>query len=186
MKPFLWERFSTDGRLNGTYDRSGGTLAALRRGAHTEAGATASMWPYYTQLNSEGRLTPSLRAEHVCLVAYGVHQQGVGYSAHLPEVGLGEALRRLKHSGKFSEDAVDRHVEQFATATQLDELSHHLLTLVNLLKATKLPIGFDYSRLFKDLRALQDELQAGRVRRRWGADYFRPESTDNTTSRSKS
>ena len=91
MKPFLWERFSTDGHLNGAYDRAGGALAALRRGAHAEPGATASMWPYYSQLNPEGRLTPSLRAEHVCLTAYGVHQQGVSYSAHQPTVGLGAA-----------------------------------------------------------------------------------------------
>ena len=55
-----------------------------------------------------------------------------------------------------------------------------LIVLVNLMKATKLPLGFDYTRLFHDLRDLQDELRAGAVRRRWGAAYFRPESSDNT------
>nr|NLI49635.1 type I-E CRISPR-associated protein Cse2/CasB [Propionibacterium sp.] len=180
MKPFLWERFTTDGHLNDEYRRAGGTLAALRRGAHGEPGASPDMWPYYTRLNAEGHLTRSLSAEHVCLTTYGVHQQGLGFPVHQPDVSLGDALRSLRHSGKFSEDAVDGHVERLATATQPGEVAHHLIALVNLMKATKLPLRFDYTRLFHDLCDLQDELRAGAVRRRWGAAYFRSDSSDTT------
>lgn len=181
MKPFIWERFTTDeGNLSDTYRRAGGVLAALRRGAQLEPGTVPGMWPYYTRLNAQGTLTNAVWAEHLCLTTYGVHQQGLRYAVHAAGFPLGGALRRLRHSGHFTEDAVDRHVERLATASQWGELSHHLVVLVNLVKATKLPIRFDYSQLFHDLRDLQDELRAGSVRRRWGAAYFSSEATDKT------
>lgn len=185
MSSFLWERFCTDGSLNDEGKRAGGVLAALRRGAHLEPGSTPELWTHYTQLDDAGGLTSRLRAEHICLTTYGVHQQSVTWSAHNQEAELGDALRALRQAGKFSEDAVDRHVMRLGTAQQMDEVSHHLVALVNLMKATKRPLGFNYTQLFYDLTDLQNELRASRVRRRWGAAYFRPDAHD-TTSRSQS
>ena len=179
---FLWERYTTEGSLNDAFDRAGGSLAALRRGSGREPGTVPEMWPFYSKLPESGHLTRQLRAEHVCLVVYGLHQQGKAFSVHKPGVGLGDALRGLRLSDRFSVEAIDSRVARLATATQIDEIAHHLTSLVQLMKAAKAPIGFDYTRLFFDLVALQDELKSGPVRRRWGAAYFRP---DNTQTPSK-
>lgn len=178
MSRFLWERFTADGQLNSEFN-TGGVLAALRRGRNQEPGRAPELWQYYTQLNDRGALTRAVRAEHTCLVTYGVHQQGVTYPAHVPDVELGRTLAALRNSGKFSTEAVDRHVTQLATADQWPELSHHLMALVNLIKATKRPSGFNYTRLFHDLVDLHDESRASRVRRRWGAEYFAPSTENN-------
>ena len=178
MTQFLWERFTTDGKLIVLYERSGGALSALRRGRQQAPGSAPEMWPYYSRLNPDGHLTRELRAEHTCLVTYGVHQQGSRFSAHQPTVPIGEALRRLAASERFSRQAVERHVTEFATAQQEDERGHHLLRLVNLMKASKQSIGFDYTLLFRDLTDLQNELTAPRVRRRLGAAFFSAPKTD--------
>lgn len=178
---FLWQRFITDGALNIEYSRAGGALAALRRGSGREPGTVPEMWAYYSRLNASGRVTPALLAEHTCLVVYGIHQQGKAHSVHVAGVGLGDALRTLRNSGRFSADAVDARVNRLATATQMAEVMHHLTSLVQLMRAVKAPIGFDYTRLFFDLVDLQDELKAGPVRRRWGAAYFRPDNTQTVS-----
>lgn len=173
MTPFLWERYAPGGQLGDTYRAAGGALQALRRGAHSEPGTEPGMWPYYTRLTSEGYLTAALRAEHICLVTYGFHQQGAQFSAHQPGRGFGDALYALRASGAHSEAAIDGHVLQLASASQTVELTHHLRTIIGLMRSTKKPIGFDYTALFHDLVALQNESRAGRVRRRWGAAYHR-------------
>lgn len=184
MTDYLWVRFTTDGRLNDECTRHHpGALAALRRGTNQQPGAAPEMWPYYTQLNRDGHLTKRLIAEHTCLVTYGTHQQGVSYAVHQEKTTLGEALRRLRDAGTFSEQAVDRHVNELATASQPAELARHLLSLVKLMRATKQPIGFDYTRLVDDLTDLQQESTAPRVRRRWGSAYYRRDAASTATSK---
>lgn len=172
MRPFLWERFAPEGHLSDQYREASGALQALRRGAHAEPGSAPEMWPYYTRLTKGGKLTTSLRTEHVCLVTYGFHQQSISYSAHQPAVSFGRALNALRNAGAHSESAIDAHVQQLASAQQAAELAHHLRAIVQLMRATKKPIGFNYTQLFHDLVSLQQESQAGRVRRRWGSAYY--------------
>lgn len=179
---FLWETYGS--AATAAVDR-GGTLPALRRGIGMEPGTTPGMWPFYTQLDANGRLTHRLQAEHLCLTIFGLHQQGKTFPVHQRSVGFGEALRQVRFSGKFSEDAVDRRFNALATATQFNELGHHLQTLVQQMRAVKQPIGFDYTRLFWNLIALQDEQKAPTVRRRWGAEYYRPQSQSESTSPTK-
>lgn len=176
--PFLWEQNVTNGKLNEHADQQRGTLARLRRAADAEPGSAPDLWPVYTQLDSEGRLTRRLRAEHICLVTYGVHQQGQQFSVHQQGRPLGRALRDLVTADRFSEEAVNRRVNQLATAQPGEEWTHHMIALVGLMRATKRPIGFDYTQLFWDLVNLQDELKAPGVRRRLGAAYFRSSTTN--------
>jgi CRISPR system Cascade subunit CasB len=55
-RPYYWERHN-DGK--GNWSRKdwppGAELAALRRGIGREPGAVPDMWPFYTELNDEGR-----------------------------------------------------------------------------------------------------------------------------------
>jgi len=169
-RPFLWEALSDNGSPGEA--RYSAVLAAIRRGAGSEPGAAPGLWPHYVTLDAAGRLTRELRSEHVCLVTYAYHQQGERYAVHRRDVGLGEALRQLRISDRFSEAAIDAHVAQLATSEQLAETAHHLRSLVHRMKASKARIAFDYTKLYRDLVQLQDELAAPRVRRRWGAAYY--------------
>jgi CRISPR system Cascade subunit CasB len=148
----------------------GADLAALRRGIGREPGSVPAMWRYYTALDHEGRLTARLRAEHIALTLYATHQQSLPAPAHYSGTGLGEAILALRCSGKFSPDAVDRRFNAAATATSLDEAAYHLRGLVRQLR--NVPQSLDYTRLWKDLIDWQHPEHVGRVRRRWGAQYF--------------
>ncbi|OHV33121.1 type I-E CRISPR-associated protein Cse2/CasB [Pseudofrankia sp. EUN1h] len=142
----------------------------MRRGVGREAGSVPEMWGFYRMLTATGRASEKLQAEHTALTLYAVHQQSISDSMHRPGVGLGRALLRLRQSGTFSVDAVDRRFNAAATATSLDEASYHLRGLVRQLRG--IPQGLDYTRLFQDLVAWQVPEQISTVRRRWGRDYF--------------
>lgn len=178
---FLWERYIKDGKVSDEFAQDAGVLPALRRGDGVDPGAEPGMWRYYSRLNEAGTPTISLWAEHVCLTLFGIHQQGQrARSVHQEGVGFGAALRALRSSGRFSEDAVDARVERLATATQPNELGEHLSSMVRLMRVVTPPISFDYTRLYWDLVNLQDENKAGSVRRRWGGQYFASDKSKNT------
>lgn len=162
--PFFWETFGRNKLPDGA------DLAALRRGVGREAGSVPAMWPYYRKLNQKGLLTAELRAEHVALTLYAIHQQSVREPVHRPDVGVGTALKQLRGSGRFSPEAVDRRFGAAATATSLDEAAYHLRGLVRQLR--QVPQGLSYTTLFEDLVNWQNPERVGSVRRRWGADYF--------------
>jgi CRISPR system Cascade subunit CasB len=149
----------------------GEALAALRRGAGREPGSVPEMWRYYTTLTEGGGKTFRLQAEHEALVLFGFHQQGRIASVHVEGVSIGRALRRLKTSGRYSGDALDRRVAAAATASTLGELAVHLRGLVQQMRAAKVD-QLDYTRLFRDLLSWQYPGGAARVRRQWGAAYF--------------
>lgn len=162
-----WQRFDA-GKLPPGVD-----LAALRRGIDRKPGTVPAMWPFYTTLTEDGRRTRALYAEHLALTLFAVHQQSKSALVHKEGVGLGTALLRLKQSGKFSPEAVDRRFAAAATATSLAELGVHLRGLITQLRALDRP-ELDYTRLAEDLRRWQHPDQAGSVRRAWGGQYFAP------------
>lgn len=148
----------------------GQDLSALRRGIGRPAGSVPEMWRFYTTLTDDGRVTTSLRAEHVALTLFGVHQQSKRAPMHDPHVGLGRAAQVLRGSPEVSDDAVDRRFSAAATATSMSELSVHLRGLITQLRGIDQPL--DYSMLYRDLRAWQWPDQIPRIRRRWGGEYF--------------
>lgn len=172
-RAFLWERSSQP--------PPGEVLAALRRGIGREPGTVAAMWRFYTRLDETGRLSPHLRAEHLALCLFGVHQQSKVRVVHVEGDGLGAAMRRLRQSGRYSEDAVDRRFGATATASSLPEVAVHLRGLITQLRALEQP-GLDYNRLFWDLVNWQDPERVHRVRRAWGAGYFAPARRSDPTS----
>ena len=168
----FWERHTAgDGAWRQASDTpSGEDLAALRRGIGREAGSVPEMWPFYTTLAADGRLSDRLRAEHVTLTLFAIHQQSRSQPAHRDGVGLGSAIRALRESEQFSPEAVDRRFAAAATATSLAELSVHLRGLISQLRNVR--SGLDYSLLFRDLRDWQWPERVAAVRRHWGSQYF--------------
>jgi CRISPR system Cascade subunit CasB len=149
--------------------RFGADLAALRRGAGKDAGSVPQMWAFYTTLRPDGGRGADLQAEHVALTLYAMHQQSQPQPMHQSGTGVGTAIRALRRSGKFSEEAVDRRFAAAATATSLSEAALHLRGLIGQLRAIDQPL--DYTRLFRDLRDWQFPDRVAGVRRRWGGQY---------------
>lgn len=166
--PYYWTRFRSGDAP------PGGDLAALRRGLGTNPGAEPLMWRFYCHLTDEGKIDSKLRAEHAALTLFGIHQQSQRRLMHWNGTRLGEALRTLRLSSRYSEAALDRRVAQCATADDVGEMTYHLRGLISMLKTTPDPQGLDYSLLVRDLIAWQHPDGRARVRRRWGSDYFRP------------
>jgi CRISPR system Cascade subunit CasB len=177
-RPHFWDRHTDgNGHWKGTDRPAGEDLAALRRGLGREAGEVPQMWPFYRELNEKGSLTQELSAEHVALTLFAVHQQGKERPVHRAGIGLGTALLALRHSGKYSPEAIDRRFAAAATATSLAELTGHLRGLITQLRtdsASGQQHSLDYTQLMRDLRDWQRPNHLGRVRRRWGSQYFAP------------
>ena len=161
---YFWERFALG-------DHSGAQLAALRRGLGVEVGMAPEMWTYYTTLEPDGRITRRLRAEHAALGLFAIHQQSESVLVHRAGIGMGTALRSLRNSGRFGDDALDARVERATRSSDLGEVTYHLRGLVRMFKDLSPPLGLDYTQLMRDLIDWQDDQGLGRARRRWGLAY---------------
>lgn len=169
--PFYWTRFgSTPDTLP-----PGDELAALRAGLGRPAGEVPQMWRFYLRLNKAGDVSAELRAEHLALSLFAVHQQSQPVLMHHRSISLGQALRTVRDSDKFSSDGVDRRFGAAATASSLTELSGHLRGLISHLRVVRQPL--DYTQLVADLRDWQYPDRAAKVRRRWGMAYFAPQQS---------
>lgn len=183
---FYWDRHTDgDGKWMARNEGPpGGDLAALRRGIGREPGTVPEMWRFYTTLVDTGVVTNRLRAEHTALTLFAVHQQSKPVPMHRTDHGLGTALRAVRRSDKFSEQAVDRRFTAAATATSTAELALHLRGLISQLHDIDQPL--DYTQLFKDLNDWQYPQNQGRIRRQWGSQYFvwstEPEPADHPQS----
>ncbi|MGP3947188.1 type I-E CRISPR-associated protein Cse2/CasB [Streptomyces sp. 7N604] len=169
-----WHRYIT---AEGTWRRErapGEDLAALRAGLGREAMDVPKMWPYYTctvddGLARRGGVSTEQRAEHAALALFGLHQQSQQDPMHRPGIGLGQALRRLRTHGKFSEQAIDARVGALASANSAPMLLHRLRGLIPQLRTIRQPL--DYDRLLRDIRAWHYPDTRQRVRRTWALDY---------------
>jgi len=170
VRGYVWQRRLHAGPGEGFGRVDGAVLAALRRGVGREPGTVPEMWPHYQELNDRGTVTTRLRAEHLVLTLYAIHQQAKPTSVHAEGIGLGTAMSSLRRSGKFSERAVERRFAAFATATSLAEAGHHLRGLITQLRS--IDQRLDYTLLMRDLVAWQRPASAGAVRRRWGMQFF--------------
>ncbi|MER7283945.1 type I-E CRISPR-associated protein Cse2/CasB [Dactylosporangium sp. NPDC000244] len=182
---FYWQRYRAGGARFAS--RAGADLAALRRGVGRLPGSVPAMWPFYTQINPDGRTTARYAAEHAALILFAIHQQSQATSMHRPNVGLGTAVLRLRQHGPrrtggpapatgpaapdwTKSSPVDRRFNSAATASDLTELVLHLRGLVTQLRGIGQPL--DYTMLFDDLRRWDFPDGAAQVRRRWGMQYF--------------
>ncbi|MFD5558168.1 type I-E CRISPR-associated protein Cse2/CasB [Streptomyces sp. NPDC127068] len=169
MRPHFWESFTPE------QPYAAADLAALRAGVGCEPGTVRRMWALYrvrvTEADRVSGQTPvGLVAEHAVLTLFGVHQQGRTRTVHQSGAGLGDACWALRNSGRSSPEAVGRRLAAMAGSLDLGELTHHLRAVVAQLRGAGL--GLDYTRLFFDLRAWQQEgAERDRRVRAWGLQY---------------
>ncbi|MFJ3642874.1 type I-E CRISPR-associated protein Cse2/CasB [Streptomyces sp. NPDC090108] len=159
---------------------AGAELAALRSGLGEEAGTVPAMWGYYrttmgSELRAKGALTRDLIAEHAALALFGLHQQGRKQSMHTPDASPGTACRLLLARNKNTDRAaLERRLGVLLTSLDTGELTHHLRSLVPLLRQAD--IGLDYDLLRKALRHWDDPKRPdaqSRLRSTWDRDFRR-------------
>lgn len=173
---YYWaERVNADGtwridkRTNHPMEPPGEDLAAMRAGLGRPVGTVPALWPFYVS-PSNGSITVNLEAEHAALSLFGLHQQGQSRPMHRRGVKVGAALRALRDSGRFSEEAVDRRVAAAANATSVPALLYRLRGLVTQLRTVGAPL--DYDELLRNIRDWHYPVGRQHVRRSWGLTYY--------------
>jgi CRISPR system Cascade subunit CasB len=97
---------------------------------------------------------------------------------------LGRSIRALipvERGDNYVDHAVARRFAMLGTADTLDELTHHLRGMVQLLRTNGVPL--DYGQLAADLLNWQRPGHAARVRLRWGRDFHRTPNQNNNNHR---
>lgn len=163
-----------DPRTDRTLKPPGEDLAALRSGLGRPVMDSPKLWPFYNSevddaLALRDEVSDEQKAEHAALALYGLHQQSQPDPMHRQGVKLGTALLRLRQSGKFSEEALDRRVAVMAEATSVTALLVHLRGLVTQLRSIRQPL--DYTHLMSDIRRWHDPEQRAQVRLKWALGY---------------
>jgi CRISPR system Cascade subunit CasB len=164
----------TDGHTSKPMRPPGEDLAALRAGLGHPAVSVPQMWSFYTcpvddDLARWGRVSHEQEAEHAALALFGLHQQSQQTPMHRRDISLGKALRAMRASGKFSEDAVDARVGAAVAATSVPALLKRLRGLITQLQVVNQPL--DYDRLMADIARWHYPDGRQFVRRGWGLGY---------------
>lgn len=155
------------------------TLARLRRGVGRRPGDMPALWETTLKgmpeelMSRDGEPTRGEWAAHTALTLYALHQQGRDpktESMHRRDAALGAAIRQLAAS-RDDEERVKRRFDAAATADDVVELANHLRGIVQLLKASGIPL--DYDALARDVYWYQFPEFAPSVRLRWGQDFYR-------------
>lgn len=156
-------------------------LAKLRRGVGKKPGDDPTLWGVVFEGLPEqllGRTSEPSNAEwaiYTALTLYALHQQGKSPktdSMHSGGVTLGKAMRRLVAPMK-DESRVKRRFDALATSGSLEELANHASGLIKLLGGNGIPL--DYADFAEDLYWYQFSHLRGRVRLKWGRDFYRME-----------
>lgn len=186
MAQRYWNRFLRQGTERQELP-PGEDLAALRSGLGREALTVPKMWPFYTISPDKsadrerfGTASAGQHAEHAALALFGVHQQSQKTLMHMPDIGLGSALRALREHEKYSADAIDRRVAALVTSTSVPTLTYRLRGLITQLRDIKQPL--DYNWLLRDLESWPWPSQRQRVRTAWAQGYQRWEKPAETTT----
>lgn len=163
-------------------------LAKLRRGIGKTPGSMPELWEVTLkdlppELMGRGQ-DPSYSewAVHTALTLFALHQQGKDLKLQCMSKdgeSLGISLRKLI-SDDDEEKRIKRRFDAASTANSMEEFSHHLRGLIQLLKAKSIPL--DYPALAEDLYWLQMPNARDSVRLRWGRDFYRPLKPDDADS----
>ena len=169
--------FKLTGNSNESATRT--MLANLRRGISEAPGSVPALWEItFNGLpeslhGSDEKPSKGEWSVHTALTLYALHQQGKEMKQQPMSqegVSLGKSLRRLINN-EDDEKRVKRRFDAAATSDSLEEFSHHLRGLVQLLKSQNVPL--DYPALAEDLYWFQNPDYRDSVRLRWGRDFYR-------------
>ena len=171
------------------------TLARLRRGVGGIPGSDPDIWgETLGELNEDllsktDEPTKGEWAVYTALTLFAMHQQGADIKTNCMHKedrpddkvklnSLGNAIRRLagsKDSDSFN--AIRRRFNAIVTSESIEEFSHHLRGMIQLLKAKG--IELDYVALTKELYLFQNADNRDGLRLRWGQDFYRSSSAEN-------
>lgn len=152
-------------------------LAELRRGIGKAPGEIPQLWGYFLESMPEefyGEEKPS-RAEwavYTAITLFALHQQGKDPEKepmHRPEQTFGKAVAMLIKDDDDRE-RISRRFYTVATSSSMEELSHYMRSIVQLLRAEG--IGLDYSKLARDIFYFQFPERISSVRLKWGQDFY--------------
>jgi CRISPR system Cascade subunit CasB len=154
------------------------TLARLRRGVGSKPGSRPEIWDITLRDIPEalvGRWDNPSDAEwavHTALTLFALHQQGKDIKSQCMSrdgYPLGTALRKLVRDDD-DENRIKRRFDKVATADSMEEISHHLRGLIQLMKAEDIPL--DYPGLAEDLFRFQNPDLRDNIRLKWGREYY--------------
>lgn len=158
-------------------------LAKLRRGIGKDPSETPDVWELTLAgipeelMGYEGTgnfvANEAEMAVHTALTLYSLHQQGNISPVNVPGRSFASAIRNLISADKTNESAIKRRFDSIITSDDLMELSNHARGLIQLMKASKYNITFDYSTFAKDLYRYQYDRGRDEVRLNWGLDFYR-------------
>ena len=166
------------------------TLAKLRRGIGKTPGSVPELWDATLNglsedlISKDGNPTRGEWAVHVALTLFALHQQGKDLKKQCMSrdgAYLGIAVRHLVQSEE-AQNRIKRRFDSAVTSDSMEEFSHHLRGLIQLLKAGDIPL--DYPALAEDLYRYQFPDQRDFVRLRWGQDFYRiPGNEENNNDK---
>jgi CRISPR system Cascade subunit CasB len=153
-------------------------LANLRKGIGKPPGSMPELWSVtydgmpkslisHSELPSRGEW-----AIHTSLTLFALHQQGkdvINQPMYKDGETLGRTLRKLIKNEE-DEKRVKRRFDSAATSDSLEEFSHHLRGLVQIMKAQSLPL--DYPLLTEELFWFQIPEYRDNLRLKWGRDFY--------------
>lgn len=161
-------------------DMGGGkaALANLRRGAGKIPGELPDLWGVFLErmpekwMREDGIPSREEWAVYISLTMFSIHQQGTSRPMYAEGEMFGTAVRKLVDpTVEGDEERILRRWNPLVTATDMEEVSHHLRALVQLLRAKEIPL--DYGQLAEDLVFFQIPDSRTRVQLRWGQDFYR-------------
>jgi CRISPR system Cascade subunit CasB len=167
------------------------TLAKLRRGIGKPPGSMPELWDVTLkdlpqELMGKGQdPSNSEWAVHTALTLWALHQQGNDLRKQCmckDGENLGIALRKLV-GDEDEERRIKRRFDAVSTSSSMEEFSHHLRGLIQLLKAKSIPL--DYPAFAQDLYWLQFPNARDSVRLRWGRDFYRHTKVNETDRENK-
>ena len=154
-------------------------LANLRRGIGHEPGAIPQLWGEYLldmpeeMYGKNGKPSREEWAIYTALTLFALHQQGHDPALepmHCTGQRIGAAVGRLVEDENDLE-RVMRRLNAAATANTPTAFAHYLRGLIQLLRASSIPV--DYADLAGDIYLYQLSDYSGQVRLKWGQDFYR-------------
>lgn len=169
-------------------DRVRSQLANLRRGLGKMPGDLPELWGTLfadmpeSMMSQTGDPTRAEWAVYIALTLYALHQQSKSIrteNMHCTENKgrLGLAVARLVKDPEDRE-RIARRFNAFATANDIQEAAHYLRGVIDLLRASNIPL--DYVQLACELYRFQDPDAAPSVRLKWGQDFYRMKSNEDS------
>ena len=168
------------------------TLANLRRGIGTTPGDIPQLWEMFLMdlpeemLSRDGNPTYAQWAIYTALTLFALHQQGRDLQKepmYKSGMTLGKAVACLIHN-EDDKTRINRRFNVMATSSDIQELVHHLRSIIQLLHSEKIPL--DYPSLAENLFSYQNEDYRAQVRLRWGQDFYCRKTTDTETGKDES